>query len=458
MVGYNWRMVPSPDQDVILRVDRLSYGGRGVARLDGLDVFVDDAAPGDVVRARLTKMKRTYAEAALVAVEGASPVRVTPRCPHFGICGGCQWQHVDYRAQAEAKHAIVEESLQQLGGLSRLPIRPIIAMDEPWEFRNKMEFSFQPPDRVGLHRRGRWDQVVDLQACFLPTGRTVEILHAVREFARRHSLSCYDTRIHQGFLRHLLVREGRATGEVMVALITAPGPFPQARDLVDTLVQPHPEIASLIWAINPSRSDAIDVSDLQVLHGRPFIYERLRGLTFKLGLLTFFQTNTVQAERMIDVVHDFAALTGVERVIDLYCGVGTFGLALAGRTAEVVGIEAVPAAVEAARENAALNGISNAVFHAAEAAHLDQVTAGMQPDVLVLDPPRAGAGARVMRRVGRLAPRRVVYISCNPTTLAPDLRELRTWGYEVQAVQPVDLFPQTYHVECVVRLERTAAA
>ncbi len=458
MVGYNWRMVPSPDQDVILRVDRLSYGGRGVARLDGLDVFVDGAAPGDVVRARLTKMKRTYAEAALVAVEGASPVRVTPRCPHFGICGGCQWQHVDYRAQAEAKHAIVEESLQQLGGLSRLPIRPIIAMDEPWEFRNKMEFSFQPPDRVGLHRRGRWDQVVDLQACFLPTGRTVEILHAVREFARRHSLSCYDTRIHQGFLRHLLVREGRATGEVMVALITAPGPFPQARDLVDTLVQPHPEIASLIWAINPSRSDAIDVSDLQVLHGRPFIYERLRGLTFKLGLLTFFQTNTVQAERMIDVVHDFAALTGVERVIDLYCGVGTFGLALAGRAAEVVGIEAVPAAVEAARENAALNGISNAVFHAAEAAHLDQVTAGMQPDVLVLDPPRAGAGARVMRRVGRLAPRRVVYISCNPTTLAPDLRELRTWGYEVQAVQPVDLFPQTYHVECVVRLERTAAA
>lgn len=458
MVGYNWRMVPSPDQDVILRVDRLSYGGRGVARLDGLDVFVDDAAPGDVVRARLTKMKRTYAEAALVAVEDASPVRVTPRCPHFGICGGCQWQHVDYRAQAEAKHAIVEESLQQLGGLSRLPIRPIIAMDEPWEFRNKMEFSFQPPDRVGLHRRGRWDQVVDLQACFLPTGRTVEILHAVREFARRHSLSCYDTRIHQGFLRHLLVREGRATGEVMVALITAPGPFPQARDLVDTLVQPHPEIASLIWAINPSRSDAIDVSDLQVLHGRPFIYERLRGLTFKLGLLTFFQTNTVQAERMIDVVHDFAALTGVERVIDLYCGVGTFGLALAGRAAEVVGIEAVPAAVEAARENAALNGISNAVFHAAEAAHLDQVTAGMQPDVLVLDPPRAGAGARVMRRVGRLAPRRVVYISCNPTTLASDLRELRTWGYEVQAVQPVDLFPQTYHVECVVRLERTAAA
>src|SRR5574341_2395121 len=185
---YNWRMVPSPDQDVILRVDRLSVGGRGVARLNGLDVFVDEAAPGDVVRARLTRTKRTYAEAVLIALENASPVRVTPRCPHFGICGGCQWQHVDYRAQAQAKQAIVEERLQQLEGVSHRSVRPIIAMDDPWEFRNKMEFSFQPPDRVGLHRRGRWDEVVDLQACFLPAGRTVEILHAVQEFARRHSL------------------------------------------------------------------------------------------------------------------------------------------------------------------------------------------------------------------------------------------------------------------------------
>lgn len=449
-------MVPLTGEEVILRVDRLSYGGRGVARLDGLDVFVDDAAPGDVVRARLTRAKRTHAEAALVAVEDASPVRVMPRCPHFGTCGGCQWQHVDYHAQTEAKQAIVEESLQQLG-MGRLPVRPIITMDEPWGFRNKMEFSFQPPNHVGLHRRGRWDQVVDLEACFLPAGRTVEILHAVREFARRHSLACYDTRTHQGFLRHLLVREGRATGEVMVALVTAPGPFPQARDLVDTLVRPFPEIASLIWAINASRGDAIEVVELQVLHGRLFIHERLRGLTFKLGLLTFFQTNTAQAERVIDVVHDFAALTGVERVIDLYSGVGTFALTLAGRAAQVVGIEAVPSAVEAARDNAALNGITNAAFHAIEAAQVDRVAAGMEPDVLVLDPPRAGAGARVMRRVGRLAPRRAVYISCNPTTLAPDLRELLRWGYEVQAVQPVDLFPQTYHVECVVRLERTAA-
>ncbi len=458
MVGYNWRMVLSVNQEVILRVDRLSFGGRGVARLNGLDVFVDDAAPGDVVRARLTKTKRTYAEAALIALEDASPVRVTPRCPHFGICGGCQWQHVDYRAQAQAKEAIVEERLQQLGGLSHLSVRPIIAMDDPWEFRNKMEFSFQPPDRVGLHRRGRWDEVVDLQACFLPAGRTVEILRAVREFARRHGLPCYDTRTHQGFLRHLLVREGRATGEVMVALVTAPGPFPQARDLVDALVRLQPEITSIMWAINASRGDAVEVGGFQVLHGRPFIYERLRGLTFKVGLLTFFQTNTAQAERMIDVVHDFAGLTGVERVVDLYCGVGTFALALAEHAAQVVGIEAVPASVEAARENASLNGVTNVVFHAAGASHLDQVAAGIQPEVLVLDPPRAGAGARVMRGVGRLAPRRVVYVSCNPTTLAPDLRELRAWGYEIQAAQPIDLFPQTYHVECVVQLERTAAA
>jgi len=451
-------MAPSPGEEVLLRVERLSLGGRGVAKVNGLEVLVDDTAPGDVVRARLTRSRPAYAEATMLAVEAPSPVRVVPRCPHFGVCGGCRWQHIDYRAQTEAKAEIVEERLRRLGVPARQTTRPIIAMGDPWEFRNKMEFSFQPPDRVGLHRRGRWDQVVDLQTCFLPTGRVVEILHVVRAFARRHHLPYYDTRTHEGFLRHLLVREGRATGEVMVALVTAPGPFPQAAGLVDALVRSQPQIASIIWAINPSRSDAVEVDGFHVLHGRSFIHERLRGLTFKIGPSTFFQTNTVQAERMIDVVLEFAGLSGTERVVDLFCGVGTFALALAGSASEVAGIDAVPEAVAAARENAVLNGIANAVFVAADAAHLDQVvTPGRPPEVLVLDPPRAGAGPRVMGRIGSLAPGRVVYVSCNPDTMAADLRELLAWGYRVQAVQPLDLFPQTSHVECVVRLDRTAA-
>src|SRR2546425_8938913 len=299
-----------------------------------------------------------------------------------------------------AKEAIIVESLQGLRGLSEVRVRPIIAAGDPWHFRNRMEFSFQPPDRVGLHRRGRWDEVVDLQTCFLPSPRTVTVLHVVREFMRQHAIPCYDTRTHNGFLRHIVVREGRATGELLVALITAAGPFPEGQDLVQRLRHEVPGLTGLLWAVNASKSDAVDADGGHVLHGRSFIYERLGGLTFKLGLLTFFQTNTVQAERMLEVVREFAGLRGTEHVADLYCGVGTFALALAGQASQVIGIEALRAAVEAARENAALNGITNTTFYTAEAADLRWVLAlQSRPDVLVLDPPRAGAGVAVMRAI-----------------------------------------------------------
>ena len=452
-------MTLAPGMEITLRVDRLNVRGRGVGRLNGLAVYVDDAAPGDVVRARLTRLTRASAEAEIVRVETASSNRVPPRCPHVGTCGGCLWQHLDYHAQAAAKEAIVMESLQGLGGPNELRVRPIIAAGDPWHFRNKMEFSFQPPARVGLHRRGRWDEVVDLQTCFLPSPRTVTVLHVVREFVRRHGIPCYDTRTHSGFLRHLVVREGRATGELLVALITAVGPFPQVHGLAQVLHQEVPGITGLLWAVNPSRSDAVEVSDVHVLHGRPFIYERLGGVTFKLGLLTFFQTNTAQAECMLEVVREFAALRGTERVADVYCGVGTFALALAGQADQVIGIESLPAAAEAARENAVLNGITNATFYTAAAAELQWVLApDSRLDVVILDPPRAGAGVSVMRGLGHLGPPRVVYASCNPSTLASDLRELQRWGYAVTAIQPLDLFPHTPHVECVVQLERITGA
>lgn len=439
-----------------MRVDRLSFGGRGVGRVDGFVIFIADTAPGDLVRARLTKVKRTFAEAEVVHIEEPGPGRVPARCPHFGPCGGCLWQHVDYQTQARAKEAIVAESLAHLGGLHDLPIRPILAVDEPWYYRNKMEFSFQPPAVLGLHRRGRWDALIDIDVCFLESPVAVEIVREVRAFVRARGISCYNPRTHEGFLRHLVIREGKSTGEVMVGIVTAPGEFPDGRPLAAALVRAHPEIASIVWATNVSPGDAVQVSGLQMLHGRPHIFERLRELTFKIGFLTFFQTNTVQAERMIDLVRTLAALTGNERVLDLYCGVGTFALALAHRAHHVTGIEVEPASVEAARENAALNRISNVTFHAAPARQLAEFVGGDGvPDVVVLDPPRAGAGTHVMQQLGHLAPARIIYVSCNPTTLAPDLRDLVPCGYSITAVQPVDLFPHTYHVECVVRLDRT---
>ncbi len=443
--------------EVDVKVDRLSYGGRGVARSDGYVIFVADAAPGELVRARLTKVKRTFAEAEVVRVDAPGPDRVVPRCPHFGPCGGCLWQHIDYSAQARAKQAIVEESLAHLGGLRDLPIAPIMAAEDPWYYRNKMEFSFHPPDGLGLHQRGRWDAIVNLEACFLQSPLAVALVREIRAFVRARHLSCYDRKTHEGFLRHLVIREGKSTGEVLVGIITAPGEFPEGRALTEELVKAHPEITGVVWATNAARGDFVQVSGVQVLYGRPYIFEQLRGLTFKIGLLTFFQTNTTQAERMIDVVREFAGLRGQEEVVDLFCGIGTFALALATRARRVTGIELDPVSVDTARENATLNRLDNVEFHTSPAARLLTLLAGRgSPDVVVLDPPRAGAGVHVTRPLGRLAPPRIVYVSCNPTTLAPDLREFIAHGYAVTAVQPMDLFPHTYHVECVVRLDRRA--
>jgi len=452
---YNSSVHLRPSDEVAVRIDRMSYGGRGVGRVNGFTVFVADAAPGDLLRARLVKVKKTSAEGEPVGIDEPSPDRTVPRCPHFGPCGGCLWQHLDYAAQLRAKQAIIEESLRDLGGLEGVAVRPVIGLDDPWYYRNKMEFSFQPVGRLGLHRRGRWDDIVDLRTCFLQSPRTAEIINTVRDFILPRDIACYDPRTHEGLLRHLVIREGKSTGELLIALVTAAAPFPHAAELARVLAERFPDLTGFLWAINPSKGDAVEVHDVRVLHGRSHIFERLRDLTFKLGLLTFFQTNTVQAERMIDTVREFADLGGSEHVLDLYCGVGTFALALASRAARITGVEVVPASVEAARENAALNGIENATFHTADVRRFEHVLApGDDPDLLMLDPPRAGAGAQVMRAIGLVRPRRVMYISCNPTTLAPDLRALTPAGYEVRAVQPIDLFPQTYHVECVVLLDR----
>ncbi|MBI4280187.1 MAG: 23S rRNA (uracil(1939)-C(5))-methyltransferase RlmD [Armatimonadetes bacterium] len=446
-------------QEVTVRVDRLSYGGRGVGRVDGYVVFVPDTAPGDVVRARLVKVKRNYAEAALVEVVEPSPARAAPPCPYFGPCGGCLWQHIPYAAQAAAKEAIVRESLAHLAGLRDLPVHPVVAADDPWYYRNKMEFTFAPDGLLGLHRRGAFDRIVGIESCLLQSPLTTALLGEVREFVTAHGLTCYNPRTHAGLLRHLVVREGKQTGEFMVAIITSAGEFPQAREFAGLLASGHPEIASVLWGVNPSLGDAVTPERVEVLHGRPFIQERLGGLTFRIGLETFFQTNTAQAEKMVASVRAAAALAGTGPVVDLYCGVGTFALLLARGAASVHGIEVVPAAVEAARENARLNGITNAEFEVGDArrglpALIERIG---RPDLLLLDPPRSGAGERVMRRVVEAAPRRAIYVSCNPTTLAPDLRVLVNAGYAITSVQPLDLFPQTYHVECVVALEAPPA-
>ncbi len=443
------------DDEITVTIDRMAYGGRGVARVNGLVVFVSGAAPGDVIRARVARVRRSFAEADGVAVEVASVDRVASRCPHFGPCGGCTWQHLAYPAQASAKEAIVRESLAHLGGMRAAVVRPIIQAHDPWYYRNKMEFSFHPTGILGLHERGAWNRIVPIEVCFLQSEESVSLVRAVREFARTAGLAPYDPQTHAGFLRSLVIRESRGTGDRLVGLVTSSGPLPHADEFVAAVHAAAP-VTGIVRGIALGSSDGAPITRVEPLDGRPHLEDVVGGLRFRIGLETFFQTNTAQATRMVEYVVDRAGPLDGRAMVDLYCGVGTFSLALARAGARVAGVELLPSSVEAARENARLNGLDTPRFVSGDArvvlpALVDELG---PPEVLVLDPPRAGAGGRVMRKIGRSGARRVIYVSCNPTTLAPDLGELMPFGYRLIDVQPFDLFPQTYHVEAIAVLDR----
>jgi 23S rRNA (uracil1939-C5)-methyltransferase len=444
-----------PGDQVELHVDRLAYGGRGVARHDGLVVFVTGAAAGEVVAARVGRVRRSYAEAEAAAVLVPSVDRVVPRCPHFGPCGGCTWQHIAYPAQAAAKEAFVRESLARLGGIADPAVRPIVPAAEPWFYRNKMDFSFHPDGTLGLHRRGDWNRIEPVEVCYLQSERSAALVRAVRAWARERGLAAFDPRTHDGVLRSLVVREGRGTGERLVGLITSPAAFDAGAEFAAVVRDAAPDATAIVRGIAAGAGDGAPVTRVEVLHGRDHIEELLAGLRFCIGLETFFQTNTPQAERVVAHVADRAAPAG-RLVYDLYCGVGTFALALARAGARVAGVELAAASIAAARGNAARNGLSGVRFTAGDVrTALPALVAELgPPDVVVLDPPRAGAGGKVMRKIGRVGAARVIYVSCNPTTLAGDLKELLPFGYRLVDVQPFDLFPQTYHVEAVAVLDR----
>ncbi len=446
-----------PGDELVVTVDRLTYGGQGVARIDGLAVFVTGAAAGEVVRVRVRKVHRRHVESDLIAVETPSTDRVAPRCQHFEEgCGGCCWQHVAYPAQVAAKAAAVRDSLERLGGFRDVPIGPIIPAPEAYNYRNKMEFAFHPDGTLGLHPRGAWYDIIRLRECFLESPTAVAIVKAAQDFVESHGIACYHPRSRQGLLRELCIRQSRGTGEILLGIVTSPGDFPEAHAMASHLAKVAPAIVGVVRGIRGTPDGAAPLAETTVLFGRDHITEITASLRFRIHLETFFQTNSAQAERLVEVVKAYAGDVAGAKVVDVYCGVGTFSLALAAAGARVVGVEIVEAAVQAARENAAANGLHALSFHAGDARKVlaEVLPAGLAPQILVLDPPRAGAGGKVMRRIARACPKRIVYVSCNPTTLARDLVEMRPFGYTIAAVQPLDLFPQTYHVETVVALTR----
>jgi 23S rRNA (uracil1939-C5)-methyltransferase len=446
------------DQELELRVDSLAYGGNGVARLNGFVVFVRRGLPGDLVRARVTKVKRSHAEALAVEVVEPGPQRVEAPCAHYPACGGCRFQDLAYEAQVAAKAEQVRDALTRIGGIAQPPLEPIVPAESVFHYRNKLEYSFtQTPSgpALGFHRAGRWDEVLEVDRCWLTTDLGNAIRTAVRDWAREERLEAYDQADGTGYLRHLVVREGRNTGQALVQLVTAPGERFERGYLVEVLRR-FPEVRSIHWSVNDSPAEVTNLPTT-LLWGDEWIEEELCGLRFRVRPNAFLQTNTAMAERIYELARDFAALTGQETVYDLYCGIGTIGLVLASSALTVWGVEVSEESVACALENAELNGIANAAFFAGNVGQaVDELRdrAG-EPDVVVVDPPRAGLAGKALRRVGRLGAARLVYVSCNPTTLASDARTLGAdFGYRLSRARPVDMFPHTPHVETVALLER----
>jgi 23S rRNA (uracil1939-C5)-methyltransferase len=446
------------DQELELTVDSLAYGGNGVARLDGFVVFVRGGLPGDTLRARVTKVQRRHAEAVATDVLVSGPQRVEAPCAHFPACGGCRFQDLAYDAQVAAKAQWVTDSLQRLAGLAEPPVEPIVPALSQFGYRNKMEYSFAQRDdgpTLGLHRAGRWDDVLQIDKCWLTTDLGNAIRNRMREWAREEKLPAYDQETHEGYLRHLVVREGRNTGQALVHLVTARGERFDRERLIEVLTE-FPQVRSIQWSVNRGVAEVTSNLPTELVWGEDAIEEEIGGLRFRVRPNAFLQTNTEMAEQLYGVAREFAGLAGGETVYDLYCGIGTIGLSMASAAMTVWGIEISEESVACAIENQELNAIGNTAFFAGNVGEVlsDLRTRAGDPDVVVVDPPRAGLAGKALKRLGEIAAPRIVYVSCNPTTLAGDAKRLADdYGYRLVRARPVDMFPHTPHVECVALLE-----
>ena len=450
---------PEKGSEVEVFVDSLAFGGRGVARLDDFVLFVDRALPGDRVRARVTKVKRSYGEARAVATLEPGPDRVTPPCPHFGACGGCRWQDLDYDAQLVWKSQQIGDAMSRIGHQEGFVQDPIVPATRTYGYRNKLEFSFGESEEgpaLGFHRAGRWDEIMPVTACLLMSEAGNEARRVVEAWARRTGAAVWDRRTNQGYLRHLVCRGSDRTGELLLTLVTGPGKLPKSSWLIDELGERVPGCVGLLHATTDGVAEVTHGLATEVVMGRDWYEERLLGLRLHVSSGAFLQTNTEMCERLYELAIEEAGLGGDEIVWDLYSGIGSIALALAGSAGRVYGVEVVEEAVQRAVENAERNGIDNAEFVQGDVAKAVRplLEAGIpQPDVVVLDPPRAGLTPKAVRRVLELEPQRIVYVSCNPTTLAGNAELLTEGGYRLERVRPVDMFPHTHHVECVARFE-----
>lgn len=461
-------MTVKKKQEIELDVTGIAFGGRGIAKIDGYTVFVDQAVPGDRVLARIVKKKKSYAEARTLQIIEPSADRIEPPCRYAGWCGGCKWQFLQYGRQLEYKRRHVREAVEHIGQISGVPVHPVLPADKIFGYRNKMEFSCSdrrwllpeelgradiPKDfALGLHVPGTFDKILDIDACLLQPEKGNRILNDVRDRIRASGLAPYGLRTHEGFWRFVMLRHSLAEDRWLVNLVTAAEDRGALDAVAGYLMEAHDDIAGVVNNVTAKKA-AVAAGEYELpVSGRAFVQEQLGEFVFEVSANSFFQTNTAQAEKLYDTVRRYAQLSGSESVVDLYTGTGTIPIWLSADAGRITGLEIVESAVADAGKNCEKNQITNCRFVAGDIRQsISQIE--HRPDVMIIDPPRAGMHKDVVKSVLDMAPEKMVYVSCNPATLARDL-SLMAETYHVAEIQPVDMFPHTFHIEAVARLVR----
>ncbi|WCN37449.1 23S rRNA (uracil(1939)-C(5))-methyltransferase RlmD [Aneurinibacillus uraniidurans] len=444
------------NETVEITIEDISHEGNGVGRYEGYTLFVPGALAGERVRVRATKLKKQFGYARILEIIEPSSARMEPPCPLYVRCGGCGIQHMEYTAQLEFKRKLVEDNLRRIGKIEGVPVHPTIGMENPWRYRNKAQVPIgeEAGGLIGGFYAARSHEIIDMEACLIQHETGDDVIARVKEIAWKHGVRAYQEETHTGLLRHVVTKVGFATGDVMIVLVTNGDKILNQDALVAELAQAVPGVKSIVQNVNTKRTNVIFGEVTRVLWGEEYIYDTIGDITFAISARSFYQVNPVQTERLYGKALEYAALTGEENVIDAYCGIGTISLFLAQKAKQVFGVEIVPDAIEDAKRNARLNGIENATFAVGEAEVVIPAwyEEGNRADVMVVDPPRKGCDEALLQTILDMKPDRVVYVSCNPSTLARDLRFLEGGGYKTVEVQPVDMFPHTVHVESVALL------
>lgn len=440
--------------DVIF--EDLTHDGNGVAKVDGYPLFVANGLPGEKAKIIITKLNKGYGFGRLIELYEESSFRVEPPCPIYSQCGGCQLQHLSYEGQLKAKEKQVRDVLERIGKLEDVQVHPVLGVENPWRYRNKAQVPIGEREGglIGGFYQQRSHNIIDMDECLIQIEQNDLVLQKVKEICSKYGVRAYNEKTNKGTLRHVMARYGKSTGEIMVVMITRTQDIPNQKKIIEEISQAIPGIKSIVQNVNPKRTNVIFGEQTRVLWGEDVIYDFIGDIKFAISARSFYQVNPEQTKVLYDKAIEYANLSGEETVIDAYCGIGTISLFLAQKAKNVYGVEIVPEAIEDARKNAELNGISNAEFAVGEAEVVipNWYKQGIQADVLVVDPPRKGCDQALLDTIINMKPEKVVYVSCNPATLARDLRILEDGGYKTVEVQPVDMFPQTMHVEAVAKL------